>query len=365
MLNNAIALIAVAALFGVEAIKVKERLPRIIFAAIAVFFALWAILVERIANAWPKVGAFVTGTFEQPVSWFVLAVALFFVLRPFWQRTTNRNGGSSTLSHLDHPPQPYDDTDLREKVDSNTEILAAFARDAQGINSRIAEVEGLNKTIIQDYQTVLGKLAEAEDRLAAHKDHMADCYSAEDQARRDGLGALNTELQSIRNGCADLQEKIDTLFMALQALKAFEIEGKLAAALSAEYEFLIHRVSEKLPVKGNDWIEWRARHTTFESALEQWTDLAMKWVPNVDRALQDARPSELTALDWDGLDDLFEGSNAVISYRSFAVKFARWTTFRSHLLVTLNLAAFGGHEAAKQVRQRGLAALFSGGEGSQ
>lgn len=135
MLNNAIALIAVAALFGVEAIKVKERLPRIIFAAIAVFFTLWAVLVEQIADAWPKVGAFVTDTFEQPVSWFILAVALFFVLRPFWLRGAV---GRNEDSREPEPSKvsirlPTENTKQREEINGLKDSLAEVAKVVTGL----------------------------------------------------------------------------------------------------------------------------------------------------------------------------------------------------------------------------------------
>src|SRR4051812_24972099 len=85
MLGNSIALIGIAAMFGVGAHKANERLPRIILTALAVIFALWAVLVQPITDASPKIGAFVTGIFAEPSSWFILAMALFFLLRPYWQ----------------------------------------------------------------------------------------------------------------------------------------------------------------------------------------------------------------------------------------------------------------------------------------
>lgn len=86
MLSNSIALIAVAALFGVEAWKAGGGIPRLILTFLAVTFALSGTLLQPLTTAVPQIGKIVADTFSQPASWFVLMIALFFVVRPLWSR---------------------------------------------------------------------------------------------------------------------------------------------------------------------------------------------------------------------------------------------------------------------------------------
>jgi hypothetical protein len=357
MLNNAIALIAVAALFAVEAIKVKERLPRFIFAGIALFFALWAFMVNQIADAWPKVGAFVTGTFSQPVSWFVLAVALFFVLRPFWHRGRINSAGETTLPALDHT-----ETDrLRGELNQQAERLDRIGETLEAVTKLNASTNESLIKFIGELNDRTASLSESFWKaLAEHKDHMSECYSAQDEARLKGLSHLNGEIEAIRGDCAGLQEKIDTLFMAFQAIRAIENEARLAGAIQFEGEYLTGRVNAKEPVKGMHWADWQTHHTTFESAMEQWAKIAQGWHLNVDKALGSVQPRDLTSKQGEEIDELFEGSSPVIIYKTFALKFERWKSFRSHLVTTLNIVAFGGPENGKLVRQGGLMAFLRG-----
>jgi hypothetical protein len=86
LLSNSIALIAVAALFGIEAWKANGGVARLVLTALAVTFALSGILLKFLADAIPRAGEIVADTFSQPAAWFVLMIAIFLVLRPFWSK---------------------------------------------------------------------------------------------------------------------------------------------------------------------------------------------------------------------------------------------------------------------------------------
>jgi hypothetical protein len=84
LLGESIALIAVAALFGVEAWKANGGFARLVLTVLAVLFALSGVFLKFLADAIPRAGEIVAETFSQPVAWFVLMMAVFLVLRPFW-----------------------------------------------------------------------------------------------------------------------------------------------------------------------------------------------------------------------------------------------------------------------------------------
>jgi hypothetical protein len=203
------------------------------------------------------------------------------------------------------------------------------------------------------------RLANVIVELAEHKQHMSDCYTAQDEARREGLNALKLEIEQIRRGGGDLQERINTLFMALQAIDAMGREARLAGAMFGEGEFLIQRVHANQPVKGDDWKDWENHRTSFESAFDQWMQIARSWNRNADRWLARVQSEDLTSKQPAGIDELFDGSKAVFTYLGFANKFDRWQAFRSHILTALHMTAFGGPDAAKMVLEQGVEGILS------
>ncbi len=78
-----------AALFGVEAWKASGGVARVVLTALAVIFALSGLLLKFLADAIPKAGQVIADTFSQPVAWFVIMIAIFLVLRPFWTTPPN------------------------------------------------------------------------------------------------------------------------------------------------------------------------------------------------------------------------------------------------------------------------------------
>src|SRR4029078_4277062 len=87
-----------------------------------------------------------------------------------------------------------------------------FSADAEGrvavLEGRCKALEDRNKVIIQDYQTVLGKLAQTEENFAKHKAHIADLNAAQDEQRRKGFETLTSEVELLRNGCAKLDQTV-------------------------------------------------------------------------------------------------------------------------------------------------------------
>ncbi len=98
MLSNSIALIAVAVLLGVEAWKASGGIARVVLTLLAVAFALSGALLKWLTGTVPRLGQIVADTFSQPAAWFVLLVALFFVVRPLW---------TSKAPAIEHRASPY------------------------------------------------------------------------------------------------------------------------------------------------------------------------------------------------------------------------------------------------------------------
>jgi hypothetical protein len=156
----------VASLFGIEAFRLQERVPKIVFAALAVVFALSAVLVNPIAEFAPGAAALVTITFDQPSSWLVLFTALFFILRPFWTTAPPVVLEAGALA------PPYDDTDIRVAIRALGEGFAKGLRDlgkefSDSEKERLEIMNEMGLTIKQQLDDIEGKQAEFHKELKA------------------------------------------------------------------------------------------------------------------------------------------------------------------------------------------------------
>jgi hypothetical protein len=80
----------------------------------------------------------------------------------------------------------YDDSEFRSKLDSNSEILAAFAVDAHDVNSRFNKVDRRMSDIIDDYQ----RMSALEFRFIDELDKLKISIQNEDDSMRMGLKVI-------------------------------------------------------------------------------------------------------------------------------------------------------------------------------
>ena len=158
MQGNIIAIFAIAAFFGVEAFKNREnRVALIVLGSLASVLTLSAVFLPALTEAFPKVGGFIEGAFDDPSSWLFIGIALFFVLRPFWSRSATAPGIPAIVG--------YDDAKLRAEV---------------------AALSALKRQIVDDYQRMLG----LENRYSGMLDGLKEAIQKKDETLGANLAAL-------------------------------------------------------------------------------------------------------------------------------------------------------------------------------
>jgi hypothetical protein len=292
MLSNSIALIAVAALFGVEAYKAKERLPRVVLTILAVVFALWSLLVEQVAEASPRVGAFVTSVFAEPSSWFVLFMAVFFVIRPFWQPKA-------------HPASPV-----------TLDQLAA--------NGVLAEV-----------QHRLGKI-EALPEL----DHTSAQY--DDTGLRHDLeraeARIGAEVERIEALTKKLDARVGLSFYALRTREALE---QISADIETDAEILYARLADGETYDIEAWGKWENVHYHWLGLIRAWIEHGKWYYGDLTTAVLDV-PDHKYSGENSVSDNQLPNAEAVRVFKKFRIIHAQWQAVKDKVRENLYYVAYHG-----------------------
>jgi hypothetical protein len=369
MLNNSIALIAVAALFGVEAIKVTKRIPRIVFTIITIIFVLWAIFVKQIADAWPTVGAFVTGIFEQPVSWFVLAIALFFVVRPFWQRGATRAAGAAPLpvqasaevdllrSHLNdlkaQIPAMIGDSDTIRTLTNELvatqqrieKLEGSAAQNANGIEASMALTAEVQKLAINESK-------ELREKLDEHKKQMDAAYSAQDEVRRSGLNTLTQKLEETWQRYVELDvRETANRKQTIEALHTIWLRKELAdleAVIRRDAGDCTDRLNGGEVYDDAKWNQWENVHHHWEQTLNEWLQRATFYGVDIVRRTMKV-DDELYGRNWPIPDTQFPNAEAVRRFRKFRIIQEQWERIVPEIETGTHRVAYGG-ETQQEVR---------------
>jgi hypothetical protein len=186
-----------------------------------------------------------------------LLVALVVVLiigGSYWMRGQRKAvTGEGPLAAI-----PYDDSDLRRTMESNTEILAAFAEDARALNARLAELESSNAN---------GGVAGVEKRLTGALDGLKESVRSEDESLRMYLQVLEGKL-------TDQQALIQAQQESLLAIYHRERMLGLARWIDDKAIELGVPLSEGKVVDEVEWGAWNRERLQWEAKVAEWAGFA-------------------------------------------------------------------------------------------
>lgn len=219
-------------------------------------------------------------------------------------------------------------------------VMAVDPSILRKIEERLTPLETNYAAILRDYQNMRGLEARFTDML----DGLKKAIRSDNDTARSNLAALQERANERHT---ETEKHLNTIFLAFQALLARESIRQYRETILREGKFLTHGVLNHEPVKGPDWQEWQKHKSTFDSALWHWMEIARRWHPKVEEWVNAMKPDDLTDGRWVGLDDIFEGSNAIITYQTFALRFERWQHFEGNVSSVIHIAAFTGPSAAE------------------
>ncbi len=333
MLGNAIALIAIAAMFGLEAYKVKDRIPRLVFGAIAVLFALGGFGISPIVEKSPAVGTFLSGIFEQPLSWFMLFIALFFVLRPLWTKP-------GSFSALDYAP-PDQVEDIRIKIE-NLEV--SISRNTANINGVVETVVGLQDDLTENArltsQNEGGLVAVTHMMSEIQKDAIADFKELREADAQLGKAIDETKAQIAK----EVTERVmaDTnLRRSFAALSDKEWIERATSELARRASELSTPTDSGADLSSSAvWSEWSGRYDEWDNLLRDYISVSARYVSNFEEILQ--VEDAAYGANWEIKDSQFPNSEGVRRYKKFRIILSHWRSAQRELNRKVQQAAFEG-----------------------
>ena len=319
MLGESIALIIGASYFGVEAYKVWGERPiaRWILSGLCLAFLLAGAFLYPISTAVPEIGTFVSGVFDDPSSWFLLLMGLFFVLRPFWQpKPQNRK------PIADQPLASDGRTliDRFNKIDANVRGLTDSVED---FDRRVA---GTSKFVSEHAQQLDAKLSKI----------------------RAGITATERKISQVSNHLDRVdnyfRQQVIWLYYAIAAIGHRERLYRLGAQIEEQAQTLCTPTDEAATFDADQWEAWKRKEEAWRDTLEQWCGLAQFYKGDL-REIVFSTPAAYYKSSWSIKDEQFPNSTAVYEYKTFRILLKNWRDVEGEVHAVVYGIAFDGTAA--------------------
>lgn len=303
-----------------EGLKLEKPRAYIAWAACALFLVLGAALTP-ISNAWPTGVQWVDNLVSDPVTWFVLLMAFYLIMRPRW----------TVLP--ESPPSErlpaYDDTRLKAEVAELTRIKRAIIDDYQrmsGVEVRFTDaLDRLKEAIQQKDQTVGANFGALQDRVVA----VDATYAGE-------LAGLKAQMSLTADA---LRQQFECVYLALGAIFHRERLHTFAESIEAGAKELASPTAENASLDSDQWEAWQANERGWMRTVETWCDLAENYVPGIkERVTTTTRDDYLQT--GQAKVEQFPTPEAYTAYKGFCAIWKNWRNWQLEAIRAVHQAAF-------------------------
>jgi len=305
MLGNSIALMTLALMLGSEGRRTEGPWRAGLY-TLAIVIALAAVALQLIVNALPAVGTTLSAIFGNAVSWFILAISLFFVLRPFWQR--------KPVSEI---PGGMRGVDIAE-IDREAKIFEAM-----------------------------------QSRFSSEIDQLKMVLRAEKETDRSNLEALQVKLNELgelsNSNHNYVRRQVASLYDALAAVYHRERLHHLAQKIEAGAVELAAPSQQGKSLDQNEWERWQANEGAWRFALNNWCELAACYVRGIDKKVLTA-PDDHYKQKGVATIDQFPNRDpeAFFEYKTFFALWKNWKNSREDAERAVHQVAFNGGTAGSR-----------------
>jgi hypothetical protein len=293
MLGNSIALLTLAVMLASEG-KRADGWWRPGLYTLAAAVALVALALEPITRELPAVGGGLTAVFGNPLSWFVLAISLFFVLRPFWQT----RAASRVLAQIQENPIDGKEA-LSERVGQLSSSMGA-----------------LRDLLRQEKSAVTQRLRKIEDKISA----------------------LDRTHKTVQH---DSRQQFISLYDALNAIHQRERMDELATQIESRAASLRGPTENRTELDEDEWEAWEVDQRAWRSVLEEWCSIAECYSPGIKEKILLVLEDDLQATGVAQVGQ-FHSPEAFLIYKGFNIRFKNWLNWREDGRKAVTLVSIRG-----------------------
>ncbi len=352
---------ATAVPVALEAYKAQGR-ARIALWAVAAIFGftgfVWPFMSDRLASLQTAVEQIASN----PTAWFVLMVALFFVLRPYW-KNTERDPVGDELSE----GQPRELREIVEKhtilIESQIEKRTVMERRLEKIDGEISTIAEDRKAIISDYQRMCGLEARLTEQVEAIEAAAKDYTKGRFDALNAELGKQAAEAVGLSKGLTESLDEQRSLIQeqqvafhanseatrfAIMAIFHREILLSIASRIENVAEDLTERLSNGKELTDSAWDAWQVAYQLWIHEINQWGNWAVFYLgrdPMND--IQRLHPSDYDG-DWAVKHHQFPDPEAIRVYKTFRIFLKNWQALSEVVHQRVRMQAFEGMQTAER-----------------
>jgi hypothetical protein len=318
---------------ALEAYKARGR-ARIVLWGVAGLFGFAGFVWPFLKDGLPTVSAKLAELATNPTTWFALAIAVFFVLRPLWTKSTAINSTE---------PAHSDNAQIQELIAE----VAKLQEEASSVKEVTVKIENLEITAKQQSEnmtraiTHLGELQETATNLAVRSAEQDVLLHTHEQALDEARAEVTPILAELRLSIRDLEKRANNLrlsFVALddkRRLEGLEIEmEKRAKVLSLPSDEGANLTAP------NDWAEWRSESGIWFDHLSSYVEIGSPYCDDL-ASIKEATTDQFER-SWSIKDEQFPDSDAVWRYKRYRIIYHQWEVARKAVSRNVFRAAYYG-----------------------
>ena len=302
---------------ALEAYKATAPARYVLWAGTAIFGFI-GFLWTRLSEAMPTLQAAMAELAASSTTWFVLIVALYFALRPYWK--------DEVQPIISNTFAPYDDGELRNSVDRVNEKLEGlrglFHREVEGIDDRYeVALQKVIKHTIERFEALTTSIA-AE---AGERSGMTEPLVKRLDEQRDWIKGLERDIEGHK-------WSLLAIFHREQMLRLAEKISELGSVVGLENDSDKQFDAEQFKL-------WEKKFDYWISLVGQWSRYASFYMEDEpDETVKRLSAQELHE-NWVVTSDQFP-DDGIVKYKTFRIYLRNWSHLRDAIHEKVHLQAF-------------------------
>ena len=280
-------------------------------------FVLIAFLWVRLSEAIPRLQTAMAEVTTNPTTWFVLAVAIYFVVRPYWK--------GEVQPIISHTFAPYDDHELQNSIDGVDQKLKDLKDEFNHEVDRIKRHDDALEKAIEHTNERCESLANSITAEAGERADLTKPFADRLDEQRDWIKGLERDIEGHK-------WSLLAIFHREQLLRLAEKISDLGSVVGLENDSDKQFDAEQFKLSEKKFHYWL-------SLVGQWSRYASFYMENEpDEVIKRLSAQELHE-NWGVKSDQFP-DDGIVKYKTFRIYLRNWSHLRDTIHEKVHLQAF-------------------------